>query len=203
VNTVGSKLEYKDDRFTYRPFFRAKYHLSKDHGEESANKLDVRLGVRRDTSSRAYVFVRGDAIVDRFAGYNLRSSVQAGPGYTLFTEGDHKLTAELAALLNYDRLAGHSEEGVEDTEDYTSGRFGLIYSWQINGRVKFEQELDYSMELGDGDRDFLDSETGLNVELVGNLSLGLRYSVNYQETPPSPDIEKTDTTFLTALVWDI
>ena len=205
TDVIGAKLDYQDDRFQYRPFFKANYLFSEDDGEESANRLDSRAGVRRNISSRAHALLRADLVIDRFAGYDLRSSAQIGIGYKLLKHEKHALTAELGVLYNYDKLAVDEEESVgpDETEDYTSGRFGLIYKWDISKSMDFEHEMEYSMEFGNGDRDFFSSETGLNVEMIGNLSLGLRFLVNRQETPPSVNIEQTDTTFMSALIWDI
>ena len=59
------------------------------------------------------------------------------------------------------------------------------------------------MDLFEIEKYYIDVETALEVASSDQLSIGLRYLVNYQNQVPALGIKKTDTAFLTSLIVNL
>ena len=196
TETFATKIEAKKDAFINRYNAKAEFLYGKTDNRENTNKLYLLGRWERLFTKRAFGFIQGDYLRDRFSGYNYRTVWGAGLGYDIIKSEKHYLKG-LASI-------GYTLEDPENRgkNDFMSGKLELSYIWNIKENLRFKEDLDYLQSFKDKTVYYINSTTGLEVKINAHFSLGLAYKVNYQHRPPTQGIEKTDTTFLTSLVFD-
>lgn len=198
TEALAGTLETGLDAGTHRFAATATGLYGETESEPTASRWSAEGRYERLLTERLFGFVSVGYLKDTFAGYDTRLEVGPGVGYDVLKSQAQDLKVRLGVLWNYDNFAG----GAEASDTYTSGKAAADYEWRISDTVRFQQALDYSISFDDTDVYFLNSTSGLVVALAGNLSLGLSYTVNYQNDLPAPDAEHVDTKFLTSLVVD-
>jgi len=117
-----------------------------------------------------------------------------GIGYHFPTTSDkHSLNFSLGIAYSQDK------EDTIDSEDYSSGSTDIKYIWDISDFWKFKQDLSYQLDFEDSENYSAKSVTAFEHKISSLLSLGISYSVNYQNNAPE---ENTDKLFLTSLIID-
>ncbi len=198
TEALAGLLETGLDAGSYRVAATATGLYGKTESEPTASRWSAEGRYERLLTDRLFGFVSVGYLKDTFAGYDTRLEVGPGVGYDVIKREDHELKVRLGVLWNYDDFAA----GAESSDTYVSGKAAAEYGWRISDTVRFQQALDYSVSFDDTDVYFLNSTSALVVALNGNLSLGLTYTVDYQNALPDPDAERVDTKFLTSLVVD-
>ncbi|RMD46226.1 MAG: DUF481 domain-containing protein [Aquificota bacterium] len=196
IETFATKVEAKKDAFINRYNAKAEFLYGKADDKENTNKLYLLGRWERLFSKRAFGFIQGDYLRDKFSGYDYRSVLGAGIGYDILKSKKHYLKG-LASL-------GYAFEDMKDkgTDDFMSGKLEMNYIWNVRENLRFKEDLDYLQSFKDKTVYYINSTTGLEVKINAHFSLGVAYKVNYQHRPPTVGIKKTDTTFLTSLVFD-
>jgi len=72
--------------------------------------------------------------------------------------------------------------------------------WKINEHVTLKNKAEYFTPLKDSEKYFINWNASLEAALNKMLSLGMGYTLNYQNKVHSPHLKKTDTTLLTSLI---
>ena len=199
AETLSGKLDAKKEEETNRYFLRGSALRAEDRGDETANKwlLDGRW--ERALKKKLFGFLTASYLKDKFSGYDYRVGSGPGFGYDLIKTKEHHLKGMISALYCYDKFT----EGEKSSDSYIAGKAAVNYEWHILENLKFKENADYLVSFEDTDRYFINSETALEVKVNGNVSLGVSYSIAYQNKPPFPDIEQTDKVFLTSLIVDL
>ena len=83
--------------------------------------------------------------------------------------------------------------------EYAASKSELNYKYKIKEDVEFKQMVNYLVSMEDSEKYFVTSESSVNVKMVGSLSLGVSYKVDYTNQTQK---EKTDKKFLTSLIYD-
>lgn len=167
-------------------------------GEETSNKVSLNGRWERTFSERFFGLLSAGYSRDKFSGFDYRVFGGPGIGYDLIKTDIHKLQWLLSLLYYHDKFS----VGDEGSDSYQTGKVSAKYEWQIQENVKLKETLDYFVSLKDTAKSFVDSETSVEVKVNQSISIGVSYTINYQNKPPSPDLKNSDVTFLTKLIFD-
>ncbi|WP_293443712.1 DUF481 domain-containing protein [Persephonella sp.] len=196
TETFATKIETNWKKTVNRFLGKGEFLYGKTNNKENTNKLYLLGRWERLLNERLFGFVQGDYLRDKFSGYNYKTIWSAGLGYDIIKTEKHALKG--LASLGYT----FSDYKNGKNKDYTTGSAEFDYRWKIRENLTFKQLLRYDTNLEDTNVYFIKSDSSLAVKINAHFSMGIGYKVAYQNKPPSPDIEKTDTTFLTSLIVD-
>ncbi|HIQ31294.1 MAG TPA: DUF481 domain-containing protein [Aquifex aeolicus] len=197
TQTLSEKGEVEIKGIKNRLFMKNSFLYITRDGEESANRLEAEGRWEHLISERFFGFVMAGYLRDRFSGYEYRWNGGPGFGYDFLRGDKHELKVLLSYLYYYNRI----EDGTLD--NYPTLRAELRWKWSIYENLRLKKDLSYFVNLSDPQVYFINSETSLEVKIKGAFSLGVGYRLHYQNTPPEPGLERTDTTFSTSLILDL
>ncbi len=202
TQTLSGKFSLKNEGPIRRYYLSGNYMQASSDGDETSNKGKLDGSVEQALTEKLFAHLDAGYLRDKFSGYDFRAYGGGGFGYDFIKNQTHTLQGLSSLLYHHDQYA--TDAGADETGSDAYGGVKLTgkYSWQIRENMKFKETVDYSVSLKDTDRAFIDSITAVEVKINGSVSLGVSYTVNYQVTPPSDDVDKTDTTFLTTLIID-
>ena len=198
TQTFSVKLEAKKEGIKNRYFITSKALYAREDGRETSNQSSIDGRWERVLSERLFGLLTSGFSMDKFSGYEYRLYGGPGLGYDLIKTDRHVLQSLLSLIYSYDEFS----VGNVSSDSYLTGKVTLKYEWKILENLKFKEKLDYSVSFKDTDNFFIDSATSVETKIHRALSLGISYVVNYQNLLPSPEIQHTDTTFLTTLIID-
>ncbi|WP_457625945.1 DUF481 domain-containing protein [Persephonella sp.] len=196
TETFATKIETNLKKSVNRFLGKGEFLYGKTDNRENTNKLYLLGRWERLLNKRLFGFLQGDYLRDKFSGYDYKTIWSAGLGYDILKTEKHTLKGLIS--LGY-TLSQYKKDG---SKDYTTGTTEIDYRWNIRENLTFKQLLRYDVNLENTDIYFLKSDSSVAVKINAHFSMGVGYKVAYQNKPPSPDIEKTDTTFLTSLIVD-
>ncbi len=196
IETFAAKIEAKKNEDINRYYTKGEFIYGKTDNKENTNRLYLLGRWERLFTGKLFGFLQGDYLHDKFSGFDYRTVWGAGLGYDIIKTKKHYLKT-MASL-------GYTFEGMKSggTNDYTSGKLEASYVWNIKDNLRFKEEVSYLQSFKDWTIYFINSTTSFEVKINSHLSLGVGYKIAYQHSPPSPDYQKTDTTFLTSLIFD-
>ena len=198
TQTLSSKLRAGKEGEVYRHILKGNFLRAEDRGEETANKWLLEGRSERVLKEELFAFLTASYLQDKFSGYDYRMSAGPGLGYDFIKTKEHELKGLISVLHSRDKFS----EADKGSESYISGKAAMYYIWNILENLRFKENADCLVSFEDIDTYFINSETALEVRVNGTISLGLTYSIAYQNKPPFPEIERTDTIFLTSLIID-
>ncbi len=140
--------------------------------------------------------MQSGVLKDRFAGYETRLNLGAGAYKTLIARDDQNLKA--AAGLEITK---------EDYTDSTSKtkrwlKLGLIGDRIVRENIKVYSSIDFGAPSKNfEDRYQVDFGIGTIFTVNDRFDLESKYLANYRKTPLVTGKEKTDSTFITNLVY--
>jgi len=196
TETFATKVEANWKKELNRLIGKGIFLYGKVDSKENTNKLNLLGRWERLITDRLFGFVQGSYLQDKFSGFDYKTDWSAGLGYDIIKTDVHYLKG--LASIGYSFL----DYKVGGSDSYTTGTAELDYTWKIRENLLFKQLVEYQTNLEDTEIYFLKSDTSIQVKINANFSLGVGYKVFYQNKPPSKDIDKTDTTFLTSLIVD-
>jgi len=196
--TLAGKLEIKREEEQNRIIIKGSTLYAKDNDQEKANKWILDGRVEKNLFNKIFGFLNASYLRDKLSGYDYRAAIGPGIAYDLLKNDEHYLKSSASILYNYDRFS----LGAEESDKYVSSKTEFNYQWQIRENLKLKQNLDYSISFEDTEKYFINYETAIEVKITSVISLGLTYTINYQNKLPEAGIKKTDKTFLTSLIID-
>ncbi len=198
TQTFSAKVESKKEGDINRYYVKAYGLYSKSNDQETANQWLLNGRWEKVLTSKMFAFVDGTYLADKFSGYDYRFSLGPGIGYDFIKSEKHELKGLFSVLYYYDKFS----EGTDSSDSYAAGKGEINYRWHIRENLKFKEDANFVISFNDTDKYFLNSETGIETKINGNISLGVSYKIAYQNQLPAPDVKHTDTTFLTSLIID-
>jgi putative salt-induced outer membrane protein YdiY len=193
LTTASALHDRKREDYTLR--LGVDFAYGKNDGEENNNNVKGVADYRYLVSERAYVFANLTALHDEIADINYRAVLSTGPGYYLMKNARATLGVEAGPA--YIR-----EEVGDDENDDLALRFGERYDRQLSPTAKCWQALEYLPVVDDFDDYLLNAEIG--VEAAINSAASLRLVVkNAYDSTPAVDREKSDTTVIGALAYQL
>jgi len=177
--------------------FRTNYSETDD--ETTAEKYLAALETNYKFSKNQYWFLRGSYEDDRFSGYDFESSATTGYGNRVWTSGERSfLDLSVGGGYRYNKLEMVNAQG-EDAEEEAIARLAGQFDYALSENSLFRQKL--STEIGlDENNMVTESETSLQVNVVGNLSMKAALRVKHLSDPPSGS-EDTDTETSLSLIY--
>ncbi len=183
-------LRYRTERWSHGLEFES--YFSSDSGETTAERYVGTLQSNYHLTARGYVFVRGQYVDDRFAGFDYRVKEVVGYGHRVIE------TDRVTVGLEAGPGGRHSRTTEGDKEDelilYAAGHF----LWKISQSASFTEDI--RTEVGE-DGTQTESVTAVKAAINANLSLKLSYTVR-DNTDPPPGKRSTDAILAATLVYD-
>jgi putative salt-induced outer membrane protein len=171
--------------------------FSEVDGEDTAERYYTDLRLDFKATEHLFYYGLGGWLRDEFAGFENRYFGGLGAGYHFLTGDKHFLSAE--AGLNY-----ASEEYIDGTEeDFYEGRIFGNYTYALNPKTKFSQDLEYLDNFDDSAKYKIKSVSSVTTMLTDQFSLKLAYEIFYNNEPTPDTLETTDTIFSAALVVNL
>lgn len=198
TQTLSGKLDAEKEEEIHRYYLKGTVLYADERGEETADKLLLDGRWERVLREKLFGFVTANYVRDKFSGYDYRITEGPGLGYDLIKTATHGLKGLISILYSYDKYTDADKR----SDSYISRKLAINYVWLIRENLRFKENADYLVSFEDSDRYFINSETALEVKVNGSVSLGMSYTIAYQNELPSPDIEHTDKVFLTSLIID-
>ncbi len=177
--------------------FRTNYSETED--ETTAEKYLAALETNYKFSENQYWFLRGAYEDDRFSGYDFESSLTTGYGQRVWNSGERSfLDLSAGAGYRYNKLEMVNAQG-EDAEKEAIARLAGQFDYALSENALFRQKL--STEIGlDENNTITESETSLQANVVGNLSMKAAFRVKHLSDPPAGS-EDTDTETSLSLLY--
>jgi len=170
-------------------------YVTDDNGDETTNKFYIEAEYDHKVSDDFFGFVKTDYTVDKFSGYEYRLNVGPGIGYKVpISNQAHNLN--LSVGISYSQDKAYNIDGV----NYSSGSSDIKYIWIIRPDfLTFKQDISYHQDFQNSDNFSGKSVTAFEHKISSLLSLGISYTINYQNEAPEKDVDKL---FLTSLIID-
>jgi putative salt-induced outer membrane protein len=159
----------------------------------TAESFAAMLRQARTLTPRLEAFVRGEYLVDRFAGIESRTTVDGGLAWQAIDSAVHS--------LKLDAGAGVTNEVRLDAEDQTFavGSAGALYAWKVSATTTVTDQALLTTDLGDIGNWRLHNNTAVTTTVTRVLLLKLAYDVK-RSNRPVPGFRATDTILSAALV---
>ncbi len=197
TQTLAGKFTADKEVAANRYFFSGNVLLEESNGVETSNRLLLEGRFERVLSGRLFVLLSTGYTLDKFSGYKYRLYGGPGAGYDVLDTKKHKLQSLLSFVYSYDEFS----VGDEVSDSYITGKATGKYQYIIQENIKLKETVNYLVSFEQTKKYFLDSETKVELKINQSLSLGISYLVNYQNLLPSAEVRRTDTTFLTTLIF--
>ena len=192
---LGLKYEVADWRNTGE--FRSAFSEAEDVTTNESYRATVESNYK--FAERQFWFARGFYEDDRFSGFDFRTSLSTGYGNRVWAGGEHSfLDLTIGAGYRFDKLSEPDDDGNRD-EDEAIARFAANYDHSLSDTALFRQTL--SVEVGlDQEDTTTESETSVQANLVGSLSMKAAYRVQHLSDPPE-GAASTDTEVSVSLLY--
>ena len=150
--------------------------VSRDEsGLTTEERYEARLSANYFWSNDNYVYGRLDWRKDNFGGVREEWVPSVGYGRVILRTEAHSLRGEVGAGYRWADLS----DGAREEGGVLSG--GLRYKWKISGTAEFIQN---ALVQWSDDNTYLESETGLRTNIVGNLDARISYLVKHNTDVP-------------------
>jgi putative salt-induced outer membrane protein YdiY len=172
---------------------RVAYVRSATDGVDTAESLTADLRQSRELSPRADIYARVGYLVDRFAGIDHRTTLDAGFGWLALDDAPHSLKLDAGAGFTHeDRLA-------DGSETFAIGTGSALYRFRFNRTSEFTEHLRLTADVSDAGNWRLHNAAALTVTMTRVLSLRVAHELK-RSNRPVPGFRATDTMLAAALV---
>ncbi len=196
TQTFSEKAEIKREGKVNRFFLKNSALYASQKEKETANRLNLSGRWERLFTERFFSFLTAGYERDKFSGYQYRWNGGPGIGYDLLKGKKHELKLLISILYYYNKFE------MNGIDNYGTLKAETLYQWNILENLRFKESINYTVDVSDRKTYFINSETAVEVKVVGIISLGVSYKIFYQNRPPSPEVKRTDTTFSTSFIVD-
>jgi putative salt-induced outer membrane protein YdiY len=176
--------------------FRANglYLRSEDDGEDTADKTLLHLREERLLTERLFAFGDVGYLRDRFKDIDYLISPSVGLGW-------NAILPEPVSLV-FDGGVGAAFEKNPGGESTSDAAFNLGESlvWKLSPRATLTQSVRGLWKFDDTEDAFYHGEIAIAASLSKRSELKVAYLVDYDNLPTTPDLDKTDTALLAAIV---
>ncbi|HMP75207.1 MAG TPA: DUF481 domain-containing protein [Kiritimatiellia bacterium] len=191
--TVGLEHNRKRDGYSLRLALDGAYGEDKD--ETTTENVKGVGEYRKLLSERAYILGSLSALYDSIADVDYRVIVGVGPGYFLMKDEAASLGVEVGPAFIAEEVGG------VESEEWAL-RVGQRYERQLSPTAKTWQSLEYLPLVDDFDDYLLNAEIGIEAAINSRASIRLVVKNAYDSTPAA-DAEKSDTTLIGALAFQL
>lgn len=185
TRTINFALKAAYDIGRFKHNLTAKTLQTRDEGETTVERYNAGYKLDFSFTEADYAFFAADYEKDLFGGIRRRTSQTVGYGRRLIDTSRHEWNVEIGAGLQQIKL----QEPDGSSESEAVGSLATDYAWQITETSAFAQTL--SVASG-ASNTAVESESALELSIVGDLFASLSYTVQYNSDVAS-GTEKTDT----------
>lgn len=191
---VNADAERKgeDDRWSGRFF----YNLTEEGSPTDTTQDNAGAQLQYDyyVNDRLYWLASGDYFTDDIATLDSRTIAGLGAGYQL--KQTETLDWRGEAGLNWvnEDFAGTPRE------DYYAVRVASVIGWDINERVRLENDSEFLPSIDDGDDMTARSDTRLNISLSDSMQATIQYVFVWDNTPAA-GVERDDHRLVFTVGW--
>lgn len=174
--------------------FNATFDRAESDQELTAERYFAGIRGTRSLSSRWTVFAGLSGEKDEFAGFDLRTLLEAGATYQAIDSEKYFLSFDGAlTYTDEDRL-----EPIPD-ESFMGALAAMHFVWNFSKTAKLAQDLNYYPNFDTSSDWRAESVTALQAAMTDTLALRLSYEMRYRNEPIG-DAEDMDTTSKVSLV---
>lgn len=185
-------LDLKREGLEWRHKLRVQADYQESLGQTVRERYLASYEPNLKFDDRSYLYGAAQFESDRFLGFDTRTSLSAGAGYTAVKTPTLRIDVELGPAF---RHTGFTDS---TTESQFAARGKLDLDWKLTRGITFSQ--DASAYLQDANST-ITGKTALRARLFGPFSAQMSYAVNYESTPPVGR-KTTDTTSRASLLVD-
>lgn len=193
LGTAGYLFDRKRDEYTLRLALDGAYGENDD--EKNTENVKGVGEYRRSISERVYGLGNLSALYDDIADVDYRVIASVGPGIYLLKNDKAWLGVDVGPAFIAEKVGGESR-------DEWALRVGERYERQLSATAKLWQSLEYLPLVDDFDDYLLNSEIGIEAAINSSASIRLIARNTYDSTPAS-EHEKSDTTVIAALAYQL
>ena len=198
--TIALELDRSGDAWSHK--IRARTDFQRSEGRTTREQYLFSWEPRYQINPRLFAYALGQWEKDEFRGFEQRLAVSGGVGYRVLDREGLQLSLK----------AGPAWRQTITTDDRTERSIaalaGIDFDWQIADTIKLTQDSDFVAEGGGGataiiggDTTTINLVTGLEAEIIAELSARLSYAIEYDSNPPA-GAERTDTLSRFTLIYD-
>lgn len=192
TDNINARATVTNDREKWRHTGHIAVLKSTDNDMTTAEKYLVSGKSDYKISDVSYIFGILAYEVEKFSGFDNRSSENIGYGRSVLKNDRLSLELELGVGARQSKLESNGE-----TLDEILVRAAAIFSWKLGDNATFSEDL--TIEAGD-DSTITKSVTALKSQVAGNLSMKITMTVkNTSDVPVGK--KETDTETAVTLVY--
>ncbi len=181
----SSGVSRKDSTWETSLYAKAEYGES----EGIKNNQALEAGIKADYKPFATIspFVLATAYNNEFKDIDLRLSGYLGAKYTFYATDRSDLSISAAFRFDW-------EDYVSNTESAEKYRISIRpkFSHKLWETTTLEHVTFLVLDTGDFEGYLVDSKTSIKNSLTDRLALKILYELDYDNDPPTPEIEKAD-----------
>jgi putative salt-induced outer membrane protein YdiY len=170
------------------------YLRSEQDGEDTADKTVFHVREERLLSERLFAFGDIGYLRDRFKDIDYLVSPQVGVGWKAILPEPISLVFDAGVGAAFEKNPGR------DSTSDAAFNVGEEFVWNFSERASLTQRVRGLWKFDDTEDAFYHGEIAVAASLTELLELKIAYLVDYDNLPSSPDLDKTDTALLAALV---
>ncbi len=193
TRSLGFDFALKRDPAPWGWDLAASFMRADQNGETTAERYTARGRGERALSERWSLFAGASGEKDTFAGYDLRTILEAGASYAVLATPRHDLSVDGGLTWTREDLVDGP------SNDFMGGVVGLSYAWKIQEGSSLTERLVLYPDFDRTSNWRATSETALQSSLSEVLALKVAYSVRY-DNEPVVGFDDTDTTSTVSLV---
>ncbi|GJL53370.1 MAG: hypothetical protein NPIRA02_05020 [Nitrospirales bacterium] len=151
-------------------------------------------------TKRFYAYSSAIFEQDTFQDLQLRTSINAGPGYQIIDQGDFSSPYFHDMQLSGEIGLGFFNEDFKIAQDqnYVTGRWAIDFLWPVLPTVTLFHQHQGFPSLEDSSDFYVTSQQGIRLNLWENFVSSLQVNWRYDNTP-SPGFKKKDVLYLLTL----
>lgn len=166
---------------------------AENSGVKTAERSFARGRAERSLSARWSLFGGGAAEKDKFAGFDLRFTVETGAKYSALAGPVHELSLDGGLTWTREDPVGFA------SYDHFGALLGLAYAWKFSGTAILTERILWYPNFDKASDWRLTSETAVQAALSTRLALKAAYSFRF-DNQPVPGFEDTDTATTLSLI---
>lgn len=170
------------------------YLWGQSDGETNVDKGGVGFRYERKLSDRTYFFAELPYLRDRFKGITYLISPAVGVGVKAVKSDKVELDLSAGAGGAFEK-----DEGLEATSSGAVSAAEAL-TWKISQSATFTQKLTGLWKTDDWSDSFYHFEIAVAAGLTKRTELKVAALADYKNKPVTPDMDKTDTALIAALV---
>lgn len=170
----------------------------KSFGETNADQKKIAVTSEFIQSKRDSFYLRSGYLADRFAGYDQR--ISAGIGYlrAIFASEQKNLRTRVGAEFTREEYTDSTSQSMQWL------KLGFMGDQKLRDNLRLKAQFDFDAPRDDyQDKYEIDFVVGAIMTVTDRVDLELNHSTYYKKTPVVMGKLKTDSTFMSSLVYKL